>query len=425
MIHRIPRLVRGAMVVVVLVAVSATVYQSWAAGQPGLGGWTQTQWGPLGPADRDLLIKVRLAGLWEGPTGQQAEQMASRPEVREVGGKLATEHAQLDEIVRNAANQLGVMLPSSPTTQQVAWMNEIASKAGSDYDRTFVQIVREAHGQVLPIISEVRASTRNELVRQFAIDSAEFVNRHHQYLESTGLVDFAALPHHSPGLLGGGTDLADLGVPIILFAAMLVAAIAMLVALRKRGGSPATPRKGERITLPPPPQQHIPLPVSVPVPELAAVAAIPGPRAIDDRAIDATGPIPVITDAWGPGVTGGAGTPHWATESGATRTGARRAVNDGGAQVRVPHAGSTRTVTDSGPFRTVTDSGPLPTTDSGSYRTAAGTGSHRAATDSGPLPTTDTGSHRAAAGTGSHRAVSSTGSHRMPRRSRSRHSTRS
>src|SRR5215211_3870626 len=29
----------------------------------------QTRFGPLTPADRDFLIKVRLAGLWEGPAG--------------------------------------------------------------------------------------------------------------------------------------------------------------------------------------------------------------------------------------------------------------------------------------------------------------------------------------------------------------------
>jgi predicted outer membrane protein len=370
MLRRIPRLLRGAVIVTVLLAVTASVYQSWAAGSPGTGGWVQTQWGPLGPADRDLLVKVRLAGLWEGPTGQQAQQMASRPEVRDVGGKLAAEHAQLDEEVRRVANQLGVPLPSSPTSQQVAWMNEISSKTGSDYDRTFVQIVREAHGQVLPVIAQVRSGTQNELVRQFAKTADEFVTRHHEYLESTGLVDFAALPHHGPGLFGGGTEISDLIVPILVFAAALLAAIALLWGLRNR-----TAGRRERITLPQPPPH---------LPEVSAVAAIPAPR-VTAGGLDETGPIPVITDATAQTVSGTGGH-RWAGDRGTTRTG--------------PH----RTVTDSGPHRTVTDSG--------SQRTVTDTGSQRTATDDS---VTDSGSHR---------AVTGTGSHRLPRRSRARHSMR-
>ena len=361
MLRRIPRILRGAVIVTVLLAVSASVYQSWASGAPGTSGWTQTQWGPLGPADRDLLVKVRLAGLWEGPTGQQAEQMASSSEVREVGRKLAVEHAQLDEEVRNVADQLGVMLPSGPTAQQMGWMSEISSKTGSDYDRTFVQRTREAHGMVLPVISEVRSGTQNDLVRQFAETADEFVSRHHQYLESTGLVDYAALPHHGPGLLGGGTSMSDLLVPFLVFIAALLAAIALFWGLRNKA-----PARRERVTVPqnavsqPAMSQHTPR-----LPELAAVAAIPAPRAAD---IDDTGPIPVITD------------------------------------IRMA------TTTESGAYRLSAD----PIADSGARATRA----------NGSTALADTGSQRAVTDTGSHRSVSTSGSHRMPRSRRARHSMR-
>lgn len=155
---------------------------------------TQTPWGPLGPADRNMLAKVRQAGLWEMPTGQRAEQQGSSARVRQVGGMIASEHTELDQRVRDTAAQLGVILPSQPSAQQQGWIAEIASKSGSDFDRTFVQRLRAAHGVVLPVIAQVRAGTRNELVRQFATTAAEFVTRHMGYLESTGLVDFDALP---------------------------------------------------------------------------------------------------------------------------------------------------------------------------------------------------------------------------------------
>jgi predicted outer membrane protein len=396
MLRRIPRILRRAVIVAVLMAVSASVYQSWATGAPGMNGWVQTEFGPLGPADRDLLEKVRLAGLWEGPTGQQAEQQASSAEVKEVGRKLAEEHAQLDEEVRSVANQLGVLLPSAPTAQQNAWMDEISSQTGSDYDRVFVQRVREAHGAVLPVISEVRASTQNDLVRQFAVTAAEYVNRHHGYLESTGLVDYAALPHHGPGLFGGGTEMSDLLVPFLVFVAALLAAIALFWALRNR---PSAAGRRERITMPPPQPQHSPR-----LPELAAVAAIPAPRHIG---LDETGPIPVISDVTISGTDTGS---HRWSPGAVTDSGAHGAVTTKRSRTAVADTGSHSTLTDSGPHRAVTDTGSereVSDPDAASHRAVTGTGSQRAVSDSG-----------------SHRAVSTSGSHRMPRSRRARHSMR-
>ncbi|MFD0593906.1 hypothetical protein ACFQZ4_16635 [Catellatospora coxensis] len=60
-----------AAVAVLAAAVALTPPPAAHAEEPDPG-WTVTESGPLGPADRDLLVRVRLAGLWEAPP-------ASRP----------------------------------------------------------------------------------------------------------------------------------------------------------------------------------------------------------------------------------------------------------------------------------------------------------------------------------------------------------
>lgn len=270
MLRRIPRFLRVSVLVAVLLAVAVSVFQSWSSDTPGTGGWTQTQWGPVGPADRDLLAKVRMAGLWEQPTGQQAEQQAASPQVREVGEHVATEHATLDADVRTVADKLGVLLPTAPSAQQLGWMKEISAQTGSDYDRMFVQRLREAHGNVLSVIAQVRVGTRNSLIRDFATTADEFVSRHIGYLESTGLVDYDALPAPpSPGLLSGATGWTDLAVPILVFIAALLAAFALVAAMRHR----SSPR---RVTVTRPPGEP------PPVAAVPAMAAIPGPRTAPD-----------------------------------------------------------------------------------------------------------------------------------------------
>ena len=260
--RRTSRNLSRAVVVAVVLAVGATIWQSWTAGMPGTSGVVATQWGPLSPADRDLIVKVRLACLWEMSTGQQVQQQATDPDVKEAGRKISAEHADLDQKTRDIADKLGVPLPASPNAQQVAWMKEIASKTGSDYDRTAVQRLREAHGIVLPLLAEVRISTRNDLVRAFATDGTEYVTRHIAYLEATGLVDYSALPEpKSPGLLSGSAYWTDLLVPGLVFVACLLAATLIGANLRSR----RTGRAG-KATLPPM--------VATAAPRLATAAAL-------------------------------------------------------------------------------------------------------------------------------------------------------
>ncbi|MFC5951191.1 DUF4142 domain-containing protein [Pseudonocardia lutea] len=405
MLHRIPRSVRWALLVAVLGAVTVSVLQSWTTGAPGTGGWQQTQWGPLGPADRDLLIKVRQAGLWEAPTGQQMSKQATNQQVRETGQHLAEQHAVLDQIDRETADKLGVQLPSRPTDQQIGWMNQITNTTGTDYDRVAVQIVREAHGNVLPVIAQVRVSTRNELVRQFADTSFQYVTGHIAMLEATGLVDYSALPEPpSPGLLSGATSPADMIVPAIVFLACVAAAIGLLVTLRrgkKKAPAPAAPATGRQLAA-----LHS-----------APVLTIPEPREASSGRRGKRAPLPV----------GGAAQAAGATATGGHRAARRRGSNSGGFRIddsggyRVPEAADQ--AAPAGP----SDSGAFRRADTGGHRltrSASDTGGHRVrnAADSGGHPTartatavSDSGGYPSVSGSGGYPSVSDTGPQRRRR----------
>lgn len=65
--------------------------------------------------------------------------------------------------------------------------------AGEAYDRDFATLLRQAHGTVFPLVAQVRASTRNVLVRELAEDANTTVLDHIKVLEATGCVDFDAM----------------------------------------------------------------------------------------------------------------------------------------------------------------------------------------------------------------------------------------
>lgn len=152
-----------------------------------------TQYGPLSELDRDFVTKVRLAGLWELPAGQQAQQKGTTEAVRTAGRHLVEGHAFLDERVRAVAAQLGLALPNEPNDQQRGWLEELNAAQGAEYDRKFANILRLAHGRVFSVVAQVRAGTRNSLVRELADDANTTVLDHITVLEATGYVDFDAL----------------------------------------------------------------------------------------------------------------------------------------------------------------------------------------------------------------------------------------
>ncbi|MFF3942164.1 DUF4142 domain-containing protein [Streptomyces phaeofaciens] len=152
-----------------------------------------TQYGPLSALDREFVTKVRLAGLWELPAGQQAQGKGTTEAVRTAGRHLVEGHTLLDARVRDVAAKLGLALPNEPNDQQQGWLAELNAAQGTEYDWKFANILRLAHGRVFSVVAQVRAGTRNSLVRALADDANATVLDHIQILEATGYVDFDAL----------------------------------------------------------------------------------------------------------------------------------------------------------------------------------------------------------------------------------------
>jgi putative membrane protein len=154
----------------------------------------QTEEPELTAADIDLLVKVRLAGLWEIPGGKMAMTKGVSPRVRQIGQMIASQHVRLDALVVAAAKEVGVPLPNKPTSEQRRWLDEMTDANGAAFDDVFVARLRFAHGKIFPAIGVVRASTENETVRKLAQSANAFVLTHLTLLESTGLVRYEELP---------------------------------------------------------------------------------------------------------------------------------------------------------------------------------------------------------------------------------------
>jgi predicted outer membrane protein len=201
---------------------------------------------PLTAADRDFVARVRLAGLWEMPAGVMAMQKGVNPRVREIGRIIAEQHVTLDQLDRTAAAQLGLKVPNQPNADQQQWLDEMRRAQGADFDRVFVDRLRNAHGAIFASIALIRADTRNDVVRDLAQAANQFVMTHMTLLESTNLVDYRSLPWapdpaplhlHQLTPVESRSDLGGASPPVIwavLGAGLLAGTAALVRVLRPR-----------------------------------------------------------------------------------------------------------------------------------------------------------------------------------------------
>ncbi|MEU2925637.1 DUF4142 domain-containing protein [Streptomyces sp. NPDC007251] len=149
-----------------------------------------TQWGPLTEQDRDFVVKVRAAGLWEYPVGQMGLQKGTTPGVITASKHLIDGHAALDTTCRKIAPLLNITLPNLASPQQQGFVSQLKADSGKKFDTDFANILRMTHGAIFNAIAKIRSTTKNSLVRALADQANDTVLDHMTVMEKTGLVDF-------------------------------------------------------------------------------------------------------------------------------------------------------------------------------------------------------------------------------------------
>jgi predicted outer membrane protein len=187
-----------AMGAVTLLAPAGIAHAAGDVPVPPNTGLTDKGTGTVSQADKDFVIKVRLAGLWEIPASNMAIEKSDDEKIVNIGKSISQQHVILDQLDRVAAKTLGIELPNQPNGDQLSWLAEMRNANSATFDQIYVDRLRAAHGKIFPAIATIRASTRNDAVRKLAQESNQFVLTHITLLESSGIVDYGALPTAPP-----------------------------------------------------------------------------------------------------------------------------------------------------------------------------------------------------------------------------------
>ncbi|QUQ66025.1 hypothetical protein JJ691_37500 [Kutzneria sp. CA-103260] len=156
------------------------------------------QYGPLSAADMKLMTLVQQTSIREIELSQWALQRSANPQVRAAAAMIVTQHVELQKEDQQAAAKLGFTLPDRPADDMQIGIDRMSRENGKTFDDDYANTLRQAHGEAFILIAQVRADTRNTVVRPLADSANDFIKMHIQVLEKTGDVDYSQLPVPQP-----------------------------------------------------------------------------------------------------------------------------------------------------------------------------------------------------------------------------------
>jgi predicted outer membrane protein len=152
------------------------------------------QYGPLSAADMKLMTLVQQTSIREIELSQWALQRSANPQVRAAASMIVTQHVQLQKEDQQAAAKLNFTLPDRPADDMQIGIDRMSKENGKTFDDDYANTLRQAHGEAFILIAQVRADTRNTVMRPLADSANDFIKMHMQVLDKTGDVDYSQLP---------------------------------------------------------------------------------------------------------------------------------------------------------------------------------------------------------------------------------------
>jgi putative membrane protein len=132
--------------------------------------------------DSQFLQAAHQTNLAEIAVGQLAQQKAASQTVRDLGGRLVTDHTQLDQALQQAATALGVNLPGTPNANQQAVAARLQAASGGAFDQLFVSTQLAGHETAMRLGETELASGSDAQAKKVASDSAPVIKSHHDAL---------------------------------------------------------------------------------------------------------------------------------------------------------------------------------------------------------------------------------------------------
>jgi len=147
---------------------------AYSPGESPTGGAT----GALTPYDREFLTEAARGASTEVQLGNLATQKATNDEVKRFGQRMATDHSQEGQTIRQMASNLKFILPQDMTPEQKTAVSKLEKLSGKSFDREYMKEMIADHEKVISEFERASTQATNPEIKQFATQSLPTLHDH-------------------------------------------------------------------------------------------------------------------------------------------------------------------------------------------------------------------------------------------------------
>lgn len=140
----------------------------------------------LSQADRTFIAKAAQGGLLEVAAGRLAAARALDPMIKEFGQRMVADHTDANAKLKSLADSKQLSLPESMTAEQKAALSKLEVRVGSDFDRTYEDMMVKDHVEDIGEFNQEVKSGSDPDVKAFAQSVLPTLQHHLEMAKQLG-----------------------------------------------------------------------------------------------------------------------------------------------------------------------------------------------------------------------------------------------
>jgi len=132
----------------------------------------------LSPFDKGFMTDAARGGLMEVQLGNMAARSATNNEVKRFGQRVATDHSQASQILRQLASTLNVTLPQELDPEQRNVVSRLQNLTGKEFDREYMKMMVNDHTKDVSEYERAASQATNPEVKLFASQTLPTLRDH-------------------------------------------------------------------------------------------------------------------------------------------------------------------------------------------------------------------------------------------------------
>jgi|SRR5665213_1946432 len=132
--------------------------------------------------DQDFMLAAAQGGMTEVKLGELAATNGTRPDVKEFGQMMVTDHTAINNDLKALAAQKGVALPDSLDAKHQAMVDKMSALTGADFDKAYIAGMIKDHKKDAKEFKAESAATQDADIKSFLDKSIPVVEAHLQHI---------------------------------------------------------------------------------------------------------------------------------------------------------------------------------------------------------------------------------------------------